>query len=75
MEYCIPTDYLQDSQRPYGKYKDLADRSLARVIDAQLFAVLAMESNSCPAGKHMAANLLSPWTGLLTTPELGRSPT
>lgn len=68
MEDPIRSAYLQDCAATLRKYKNLADRSLARVTDAQFFAVLDAESNSLAVlVKHMAGNLLSRWTDLLTS--------
>jgi uncharacterized damage-inducible protein DinB len=68
MEDPIRTEYLRDSAATFRKYKDLADQALARVTDEQFFAALDAESNSLALlVKHMAGNLLSRWTDLLTT--------
>ena len=62
------TEYLRDSAATMRKYKTLADESLARVTDAQFFAALDAESNSLAVVvKHVAGNLLSRWTELLTS--------
>jgi hypothetical protein len=62
------TEYLRDSAATMRKYQSLADRSLARVSDAHFFAALDAESNSLAVVvKHMAGNLLSRWTDLLTS--------
>ncbi|HEX8211423.1 MAG TPA: DUF1572 family protein [Longimicrobium sp.] len=67
MEDAIRTEYLRDSAETLRKYESLADRSLARVTDAQFFATIDTESNSLAVVvKHMAGNLLSRWTDLLT---------
>jgi len=68
MEDPIRTEYLRESAATFRKYKTMADQSLARVSDPQFFAVLDAESNSLALlVKHMAGNLLSRWTDLLTT--------
>ncbi|HEX8830030.1 MAG TPA: DUF1572 family protein [Longimicrobium sp.] len=68
MEDAVRTEYLRDSAATLRKYKELADQSLARVNDPQFFATLDAESNSLAVMvKHMAGNLLSRWTDLLTT--------
>lgn len=68
MEDPIRAEYLRDSAESFRKYKDMADKSLARVTDEQFFAVLDAESNSLAlVVKHMAGNLLSRWTDLLTS--------
>ncbi len=68
MEDPVRTEYLRDSAATFRKQKALADQSLARVTDAQFFAALDAESNSLAVlVKHMAGNLLSRWTDLLTS--------
>ncbi len=68
MEDRVRTEYLRDSSATLRKYKDLADQSLARVTDPQFFAALDAESNSLAVlVKHMAGNLISRWTDLLTS--------
>lgn len=68
MEHRFRSEYLQDCTATLRKYKLLADQSLARVTDAQFFACLDAESNSMAVlVKHMAGNLLSRWTDLLTS--------
>jgi hypothetical protein len=68
MDDAIQAEYLRDSDATLRKYKELADQSLGRVSDAQFFAALDAESNSLAVlVKHMAGNLLSRWTDLLTS--------
>ncbi|MET0395436.1 MAG: DUF1572 family protein [Longimicrobiaceae bacterium] len=68
MEDLVRTEYLRDSAESFRKYKAMADKALGRVAEAQFFAVLDAESNSLAlVVKHMAGNLLSRWTDLLTT--------
>jgi hypothetical protein len=68
MEDAFRTEYLRESAATMRKYRSLADRSLARVSDEQFFAVIDTESNSLAVVvKHMAGNLLSRWTDLLTS--------
>jgi hypothetical protein len=68
MEDPVRTEYLRDCAESFRKYKTMADKALARVTEAQFFAVLDAESNSLAlVVKHMAGNLLSRWTDLLTT--------
>lgn len=68
MEDSVRMEYLRDCSEVLQKYKAMADAALARVTDEQFFAVLDSESNS-PAVlvKHMAGNLRSRWTDLLTS--------
>ncbi len=68
MDDPIRADYLRECAATFRKYKAMADQSLARVEDPQFFAVLDAEANSLAVlVKHMAGNLLSRWTDLLTT--------
>ena len=68
MDDALRAEYLRDSAATFRKYRELADQSLARVTDAQFFAVLDAESNSLAVlVKHVAGNLLSRWTDLLTS--------
>lgn len=68
MEDPVRSEYLRDSAESFRKYKIMADTALARVTEAQFFAVLDAESNSLAlVVKHMSGNLLSRWTDLLTT--------
>lgn len=68
MEDAIRAEYLRDAAATLRRHKMLSDQSLARVTDPQFFAVLDAESNSLAVMvKHVAGNLLSRWTDLLTT--------
>lgn len=68
MEDEVRTEYLRDCAATFRKYRALADESLARVTDPQFFAALDAESNSLAVlVKHLAGNLLSRWTDLLTS--------
>lgn len=68
MEDRVRNEYLLDCAETFRKYKRMADTALARVTDEQFFAALDAESNS-PAVlvKHMAGNLRSRWSDLLTS--------
>jgi len=60
--------YLEDVADQFRSYKRLADRALAQVRDEDLFVTLDPESNSLAVLiQHMAGNLISRWTGFLTT--------
>jgi uncharacterized protein DUF1572 len=60
--------YLDDLRRELRKLKTQAERALAQVEDAQLFAALDAEANSLAVlMKHMAGNMRSRWTDFLTT--------
>jgi hypothetical protein len=59
--------YLADITEQFRNQKDLAERALAQVDDADLFTGLDDESNSLAAlVQHIAGNLLSRWTDFLT---------
>ena len=64
----IEQHFLDDSLRQFRKLKAQADRAVAQVEDRQLFATLDDESNSIAViMKHIAGNMRSRWTDLLTT--------
>jgi len=68
MEDPVRAEYLRDCAATLRKYKALADESLARVADDQFFAAPDAESNSLAVlVKHVAGNLRSRWTDLLTS--------
>jgi hypothetical protein len=68
MAHQLSTSYLADSLAVLRQYKSLAERAMAQVSDAQLTQVLDPESNSIATlVKHMAGNMRSRWTDLLTT--------
>lgn len=62
------TSYLKDSLSLFRYYKRLTDGALAQITEEQLYAVLDPEANSIAViMKHMAGNMLSRWTGFLTS--------
>jgi hypothetical protein len=66
--------HIEDSIAVFGYYKRLAERAMAQVADAQLFAVLDSEANSIAiVVKHLAGNMRSRWSDFLTTD--GEKPT
>lgn len=68
MEDRVRAEYLRDCADNFRRYKALSDAALARVTDEHFFAALDGESNSLAVlVKHMAGNLRSRWTDLLTT--------
>ena len=68
MALKFTTSYLDDSLSLFRQYKRLAERAMEQVTDEQLFASLDEESNSIAIiVKHMAGNMRSRWTDLLTT--------
>ena len=64
----IEQHFLDDARTQLRKLKELADKAIAQVADADLFAVLDPEANSIAIiMKHMAGNMRSRWTDFLTT--------
>jgi hypothetical protein len=62
------TSYIQDSISLFRYYKRLAERAMQQVTDEQLFIAIDKEANSIAViVKHLAGNMLSRWTGFLTT--------
>ncbi|MCU1252790.1 MAG: hypothetical protein JWQ49_5819 [Edaphobacter sp.] len=62
------TSYLEDSLALFLYYKKLGERAMDQVTDRQLFLTLDDEANSIAIiVKHMAGNMRSRWTNLLTT--------
>ncbi len=60
--------YLKDVSLQLRKYRELAEKALAQVADADFFAVLDSEANSIALIiKHMAGNMRSRWTDFLTS--------
>lgn len=60
--------YLRDILRTYRNYKVLGERAMAQIGDADLHATLDPDSNSIAIiVKHLAGNLRSRFTDLLTT--------
>ncbi len=60
--------YLEDVVRRFRKQKQVAERALAQVSDAQFSATLDEGSNSLAIlVKHMAGNIRSRWTDFLTS--------
>jgi uncharacterized protein DUF1572 len=64
----IEQHFLEDALRQLRKLKSQADKALAQIDDAHLFAVLDPESNSIAIiMKHMSGNMRSRWTDFLTS--------
>lgn len=60
--------YLADVRRRFAYYRDLAERAMAQMDDASFFEARGSGSNSVAIlAKHVAGNLLSRWTDILTT--------
>lgn len=68
MPHEFSTSFLNDSIGVFHYYKKLGERAMAQAPDSALFAVLDPESN-CIATvvKHLAGNMRSRWTDLLTS--------
>jgi len=59
---------LDEAIKVFRSQKDLADRALAQVSDANLHVSLDANTNSIAViMKHMAGNMISRWTDCLTT--------
>jgi hypothetical protein len=68
MAHKFSTSYLEDSLALFRYYKKLAEGAMEQVSDEQLFATLDEEMNSIAiVAKHMAGNMRSRWTDLLTS--------
>lgn len=63
-----PEHYLEDVVLQFKKLKELAEKAVSKVTEADLMARLDEESNSILVIlKHIAGNLRSRWTDFLTT--------
>ncbi len=69
MEEAVPEAvFLEDAALQLRKYKDLADRALAQIGDADLFRSLDAGSNSIAlVVKHLSGNMRSRWRDFLTS--------
>jgi hypothetical protein len=64
----MATDYLQSARKQFEYYKQLGDKTLARVPDEKLYWQYNAESNSLATIiKHLSGNMLSRWTDFLTS--------
>jgi uncharacterized damage-inducible protein DinB len=64
----IAEHYLEDTLLQLRKYRELAERALAQVSEADLFATPGPETNPIAIViKHMAGNMRSRWTDFLTS--------
>ncbi len=64
----IESVFLKEAASELHRYRDLADRALAQVSDADFFRQIDPESNSIAViVKHLAGNMRSRWTDFLTT--------
>ena len=67
-ESDIGRAYLEDAILQFRKYKDLGDKAIAQVADADLSRAPGSESNSIAVIlKHISGNMRSRWTDFLTT--------
>src|SRR5258708_38314853 len=68
MAHQFSTSYIRDAIDLFRYYKKLGERAIAQCPDEALFTTLDTESNSIAViVKHMAGNMRSRWTDLLTT--------
>jgi hypothetical protein len=64
---ALDTIVLDDTLLTFRRQKELADRALAQVDDADFFRILDSESNSIAIiVQHVGGNLRSRWTDFLT---------
>jgi hypothetical protein len=64
----VEKNYLNDVSNQFERYKNLAEKAMKQISDEQLFIKLDSESNSVAIMvKHLAGNLRSRWTHLLTS--------
>jgi hypothetical protein len=68
MSLELTTSCLKDSVSLLHYYKQLGEKAIAQVSDADLTTALDPESNSIAViVKHLAGNMVSRWTDFLTT--------
>ncbi len=68
MAFQFTTSYMTDSLALMTYYKQLGERAITQVADAQLFQPLDDESNSIVTiVRHMSGNMKSRWTDFLTS--------
>jgi hypothetical protein len=64
----IGEEFLDQSRKVFRSQKELADKSIAQLLDSELFWQPYTESNSIAIiMKHLAGNMVSRWTDFLTT--------
>ena len=67
-DQLISQNYLDDIRASFRAYKKLAEKAFAQIKDEEYFVTLDEESNSIAViMKHMAGNMISRWTDILTT--------
>lgn len=65
---AMETSYLESVRKQFIYYKQLGDKAMAQVSDADLFWQPNAESNSIAViVKHLWGNMLSRWTDFLTS--------
>ena len=63
----IGSEFLDQSRKVFRSQKDLADKAIAQMSDAELLWQPDSESNSVAINmKHLAGNMISRWTDFLT---------
>jgi hypothetical protein len=68
MSHDVATHYLEEVRRQFRGHKRLAEGAIAQLKDDELFIALDSESNSIAIlVKHLAGNMRSRFTDLLTT--------
>ncbi len=68
MPHEFTTSYLADSLAVFRQYKEMGEKAMGQVADADLFKALDDEGNSIAIiVKHIAGNMRSRWTDFLTT--------
>ncbi len=64
----ISTEFLSETRAIFRSQKQMIDKTLAQLSDADLFWQPDAESNSAAiVMKHLAGNMVSRWTDFLTT--------
>jgi len=68
MQSELGTEFLESIYKRMATYKELAEKSIAQLEEADLFIQPNEESNSIAIIiQHMSGNMLSRWTDLLTS--------
>src|SRR5882757_1346666 len=68
MPHEFTTSYLADSLAVFRQYKEMGEKAMKQVPDADLFTALDEEGNSIAIiVKHIAGNMRSRWTDFLTS--------
>ncbi len=68
MESSFAKNYLDDALQSFRDYKELAEKALAQIGDAEFFVALDEEANSIAVIiKHISGNMRSRWVDFLTS--------